>query len=811
VTPAESRVADAFDRLRACGPHDRERLLRADHTLTDVDRDQVRDLLAHDSPTDIFLGQPIQRVAGGLVEPLIDGPTPATIGRYRILRPIARGSFGSVFLARQSNPERDVAIKLLPPGADDAARRRFEFEAAALARLNHPNVTAVLELAYESGRPYIVMEYVDGVALDAFVAKHALSPSARIALLRQVCDGVAHIHQRGVLHRDLAPKNILVTGAGVPKIVDFGLACDAAAELRGDQRLTLPGSIIGTLRYISPEQLVGRAEDVDERSDTYALGVLAFELLLGDHPYLAAGASLADAVNQLQSAPLRLPHTKGASFGRELHAVLAKAVERNPAQRYSGPGALAEDLRRLVEQLPVTAVRAGTLYRARKLYARKRGVVWAMGIGLVLVSASIVNAAVSLRREVRNRDAALHALDAVVTRLLSPLGPRIGTLEERERLLAAIEADVIAMKPQTSRDPRVVKVYAGLRTAQSDIYRDRARNDLALIAIAEGVSAWETLYDLSEHDPAIGHEYSIAIVKHGDALDRSRRPHRAVSEYRRALAIDEALAARAPDDLRLLSNLFWSQVRVAAHSDKNLPQTAASYEAARSTADRMMAIAPDDWRSLDAHVRACIDRARAAGMGSAESVTALVSGEKAAARLIELDPASTVHHSVYLRILSRLLAARGPHTESIDLEPYVKRALEIERTLAANTGQTRYEDPDLIEFYNHLSSHSFEGGRFADAVAQIDKVLTYTARRMAGGNGIPSDAVLQASLLCGRRLAALRALEEPDAVKQTVAALDALQAELTRRFPASTERSDAASELVAYRATLLEQQATAAR
>lgn len=811
MSPSETRVAAAFDHLRAIAHDQREHLLASDSTLDGGERDQVRDLLAHDSPTEVFMGQPLRRVAAGLVEPLIDGPAPASIGQYRIIRPIARGSFGAVYLARQSHPERDVAIKLLPFGADEAARRRFEFEAAALARLNHPNVAAVLELVFEADRPCIVMEYVDGIALDFHATQHQLSIPQRVALLRQVCDGVAHIHQRGVLHRDLAPKNILVTKDGVPKIVDFGLACDAAADLNSAQRLTLPGSVVGTLRYISPEQLAGRAEVIDESSDTYALGVIAFELLTGSHPYLAANVGLADAVRQLQDAPLRLEAAKLGPLGSDLQAVLAKAVEREPGRRYAGPAVLAEDLRCALANLPVSAVRAGRLYRLQKLYARKRGTVWAGGVAAVIIAASVINAGVSLHREARNRESALHALDIVVTRLLSPLGPRIGTLEERERLLADIEPDVLAMKPQTSRDPRVVKVYAGLRTAQSDIHRDRARNELSLAAIAEGVKAWEELYDLTEQDLAIGHEYSIAMVKHGDALARLDRAQDSVAEYRRVLEMDESLVGRSPGDLGLLSNLFWSQLRIAEMAGQTPEGRAASIADADDTARRMIELAPEEWRSLDAYVQACLYRARAAGVATPEGVAALVEAERAAGRLIEIDPAATVHRSAYLRVLSHLLAARGQSTQAVDFQPYVERALAIERSLAANTGESRYEDSDLISFYDQLARASLDAGQYEAAIRECDKAVVYAARRMAGGYGVPHDAVAQANLLAGRRLQALRALGRANALEETIAALAKVQSDLDTRFAGHAGVAAAAIHIRSIRESLSQEQASASR
>ena len=222
-------------------------------------------------------------------------PTPAPavgtcIGRYKLLEEIGAGGMGTVWVAEQPQPvRRKVAIKLIKPGMDShEVLARFQAERQALALMDHPNIAKVLEGGLtDGGRPYFVMEYVKGVPITKYCDAMRLSVPQRLELFVPVCQAVQHAHQKGVVHRDLKPSNVLVApfdGRPVPKVIDFGLAKALHQPLTDMTLYTRHGTILGTARYMSPEQAELNNRDVDTRTDVYSLGVLLYELLTGTTP-----------------------------------------------------------------------------------------------------------------------------------------------------------------------------------------------------------------------------------------------------------------------------------------------------------------------------------------------------------------------------------------------------------------------------------------------------------------------------------------------------------------------------------------------
>ena len=212
------------------------------------------------------------------------------IGQFEIQRLLGSGGMGEVYEALQLEPvQRTVAIKVIRYGAQDpGVMARFDSERQTLALMNHPSIAAVYDAGYApDGRPYFAMELVDGVPIDVYLREHRLSLHKTLELLISVCRGVQHAHQRGVIHRDLKPSNILVIeqdGRPTPKIIDFGIAKAASTINPGNEHATQVGQLIGTLRYMSPEQADSMGVDVDTRSDVYAVGTIFYEILTGHHP-----------------------------------------------------------------------------------------------------------------------------------------------------------------------------------------------------------------------------------------------------------------------------------------------------------------------------------------------------------------------------------------------------------------------------------------------------------------------------------------------------------------------------------------------
>jgi len=280
-----------------------------------------------------------------------------TIGRYRVEEKLGAGGMGVVYRARDERLDRDVALKVLPPGtlADEAARKRFRKEALALSQLNHPNIATVYDFDTDQGVDLLVMEYIPGVTLDEKVAAGPLTEQEVYRLGTQLAQGLTAAHEVGVVHCDLKPGNLRVTPDGRVKIMDFGLAkllhpADEDKEVRATSSLGQPQGAMGTLPYMSPEQL--REEDVDPRSDIYAAGAVLYEMATGRRPFVETGrARLIDVI--LHQSP-RLPTTLNPRVSPQLERIILKALDKDPPRRYQSARELSLDLERQSGPPPVT-------------------------------------------------------------------------------------------------------------------------------------------------------------------------------------------------------------------------------------------------------------------------------------------------------------------------------------------------------------------------------------------------------------------------------------------------------------------------
>ena len=293
-----------------------------------------------------------------------------TIGSYRIVRLIGDGGMGAVYEAEQDFPRRTVALKLIKPEFTSLELlRRFEQESRALGRLQHAGIAQI----YEAGvadtdhgpQPHFAMEFIHGQSLGEFAGQRHLSARDRLKLLARVCDAVDHAHQRGLIHRDLKPANILVDETGQPKVLDFGVArvTDGDAQMTKYTRI---GQLVGTLAYMSPEQVFDDPVELDTRSDVYTLGVILYELLADRMPY-SIGKTVLEAARAIREEdPARLG-SFNSSYRGDIETIVAKALEKDKTRRYSSAAELAVDIRRYLNDEPIVARPPSASYPLQKL------------------------------------------------------------------------------------------------------------------------------------------------------------------------------------------------------------------------------------------------------------------------------------------------------------------------------------------------------------------------------------------------------------------------------------------------------------
>lgn len=505
------------------------------------------------------------------------GEVTRQIGHYLILRVIGEGGMGTVYEAQQDRPRRTVALKVIKPGlATPSVIRRFELESQVLGRLQHPGIAQIYEAGMaDTGlgpQPYFAMEMVRGQSLLDYALSHSLSSNERLELMARICDAVHYAHQKGVIHRDLKPGNILVTeeetttstrvretrikgtsGVGQPKILDFGIARATDSDVAVTTMHTSVGEIMGTVQYMSPEQVAGDAASLDTRSDVYALGVIAYELLANKLPYQVARKLLHEAARIIQEEdpqPLSVVHR---TFRGDVETIVGKAMAKDRQHRYHSAAEMAADIRRHLADEPIVARPPSAMYQLRKFAKRNKGLVGGvLGAFAVLIVASVVSTVLAIQatrarsaeaaqreRAEKNLAAAIGAVDKYLTNVSESADLKAAGLEPLRRKLLGTAKDFYSdFVQQRSDDPKLLREYA---TA----YQRLGIVDNELGDFAEAESAMRKGLELCDElekqgwDPVGLRQDRLANYNNlGQILARTGRNAESEAMYRKAIALE---------------------------------------------------------------------------------------------------------------------------------------------------------------------------------------------------------------------------------------------------------------------------------
>lgn len=673
---------------------------------------------------------------------------PIAPARYRLERRLGEGGFGSVYLAREQEPiPRWVAIKVIKPGMDSReVLARFDTERRALASMDHPGVARVFAAgADDRGRPYFVMEYVEGAPITTYADEHRLSLPDRLKLFSGVCHAIQHAHYKGIVHRDIKPANVLVTevdGQPQPKVIDFGIAKAITNDALDSSDLTVEGQWIGSPLSMSPEQASGNAAAVDTRTDVYALGGLLYELLCGQPPFTSEEGDTSQLEllrrvrddnpprpsQRLPRDPALLkaladergtvPATLLRELSRDLDWIAMKALAKQRAERYSSASELAADIRRYLAHETLLARPPSRSYQAIRFARRHRAAITSLAIMFVLLLAGSIGTSVGWKRSLASAKLA------------------------REQALLAQEQKAIA-----------IDNLARARRAEEDA-RKQAQRALSEANVAQGIEAFLRDDLLSAVSPeSQGFEVSMrrvldaAVNKIGARFESTPRVERAIRTtigrtYRTLGLVQQAeeqiqvsMALTVPTD-DLDPAVAFREIADARHELGRIRLMQNRNAEAESV---FQSLWEDSVRELGEESPTAIDALHFLAVSQAEQYRFDEAGDAFdRARALAVAAVGEKHELAIQALHSQGLlriseALHYGHPPSADTQELLAKALDESRTLHGN------DDPRSIRRTIDLASYFDNTGKIARALRLYEEALESSLRSQ--GPGHPTSAV----------------------------------------------------------------------
>jgi eukaryotic-like serine/threonine-protein kinase len=490
---------------------------------------EVVQLLGYHDQDDSLLDRPVASAVDALISaPLaasglapLQTPMPARIGSYQIVQELGHGGMGVVYEAEQEFPKRRVALKLIRPElVSPELLKRFTHEAETLGLLQHPGIAQLYQagLADEPGvarQPYIAMELVRGegegkagqaLTLSRYVREHALDTRGKLVLLQRIAQAIEHAHRRGVIHRDLKPGNILVDATGQPKILDFGIARLVAASPEAGAQKTLvtsAGQILGTLGYMSPEQLAGDSSQIDTRTDVYSLGVVLHELLAGELPIDVTKLNVAQAAIAVRDNEPRRLGLVSPEFAGDIEAIVGKALEKSAPDRYASAAELAADIERHLTNRPVEARPQSMWYQFTKFARRHKALTLMSAASIALLVGSTIWTSWLAVRETRAHEAAA------------------AQTQRAEKAMDLMSRLFMSATPEFARG-KDLTMREFLEAASKEVERSNASGELA--AAESHVALGRAFYSQGDRDRALmhGERASLMLADVDSSGDRTR-------------------------------------------------------------------------------------------------------------------------------------------------------------------------------------------------------------------------------------------------------------------------------------------------